>query len=128
MPTQFQNTRLNRPLPHFMTSEAQDTIKDPKFDALTGWLAGNYNLSRPSAALAPACLAKNKAAPWLCLYVNETLPFVATPLYLVNQLASIWDTFCNIGINLFASILCIDLSICSCGRSLRCQAESSCRC
>ena len=74
----IQNTRF-RPLPHFMTSEAQDTIKDPKFDALTGWLAGNYNLSRPSAALAPACLAKNKAAPWLCLYVNETLPFVATP-------------------------------------------------
>ena len=61
-----------------------------------GYLASNFNLSKPSAALAPGCLAKNKQQPWLCMYVNETLPFVKTPLYLVNQLASIWDTFCNI--------------------------------
>eukprot|EP01050_Picozoa_sp_SAG11_P028538 SAG11_NODE_7663_length_1113_cov_1.415187_1_plen_56_part_10 len=32
----------------------------------------------------------------VCADVNESLPFIQTPLYLVNQLASIWDTFCNI--------------------------------
>ena len=66
------------------------------YDALTGWLKNNYKLSNPSASLLPGCKAANVGQEWLCLYVNESLPFIKTPLYLVNQLASIWDTFCNI--------------------------------
>ena len=66
------------------------------YDALTGWLEAHTKLSKPDAALEPGCKARNPQAPWLCLYVNETLPFVTTPIYLVNQMASIWDTFCNI--------------------------------
>eukprot|EP01052_Picozoa_sp_SAG31_P045288 SAG31_NODE_8210_length_1496_cov_1.258411_1_plen_226_part_10 len=66
------------------------------YDALTGWLEAHYKLSNPSASLLPGCKAKNADSPWLCLYVNETLPFIQTKIYLVNQLASIWDTFCNI--------------------------------
>merc|ERR1712083_168098 len=30
------------------------------------------------------------------MYANETFPFMKTPIYLVNQLASIWDTQCDL--------------------------------
>ena len=66
------------------------------YDALTGWMAANLQLSNGAASLPPACVAGHPAAPHLCMYTNETLPFVKTPLFVVNQMASIWDTFCNI--------------------------------
>ena len=79
-----------------MLMSSGGNIGGKPYDALTGWLEAHTKLSKPDAALEPGCKARNPQAPWLCLYVNETLPFVTTPIYLVNQMASIWDTFCNI--------------------------------
>jgi hypothetical protein len=47
----------------------------------------------------PGCLASVDgvaSAAGRCLYVNETLPHVVTPLFAVQQMASIWDTQCNL--------------------------------
>jgi hypothetical protein len=57
------------------------------YDALTGWLKAHYKLSNPSAALLPGCKAKNADQPWLCLYVNESLPFIKTPLYQLHVIS-----------------------------------------
>eukprot|EP01052_Picozoa_sp_SAG31_P004248 SAG31_NODE_174_length_21353_cov_23.387974_18_plen_72_part_00 len=47
--------------------------------------------------MAPGCRAKlGPAEEWRCLYVNETMPYVKTPTFLVQQLASFWDCGCNL--------------------------------
>eukprot|EP01051_Picozoa_sp_SAG22_P022243 SAG22_NODE_5256_length_1052_cov_0.945435_1_plen_328_part_10 len=59
---------------------------------------GVYATAGSSAGVHPGCLAAagSEKAGGKCLYVNETLPYVKTPTFAVQQMASIWDTQCNL--------------------------------
>ena len=41
----------------------------------------------PVADALEALKAKNAEQPWLCLYVNESLPFIKTPLYQLHVIS-----------------------------------------
>merc|ERR1712216_202268 len=58
-------------------------------------LKQNLQLSGGAAAVAPQC-AKHVGSgnEWMCLYANETLPYITTPIFAVNQLLSVWDAQC----------------------------------
>eukprot|EP01052_Picozoa_sp_SAG31_P004246 SAG31_NODE_174_length_21353_cov_23.387974_16_plen_531_part_00 len=59
--------------------------------------AGMANVSNASAALAPECRARQPPGEeWRCLYTNASTPHVETPAFLVNQMASVFDTQCNL--------------------------------
>eukprot|EP01062_Namystynia_karyoxenos_P022143 TRINITY_DN18469_c0_g1_i1.p1 TRINITY_DN18469_c0_g1~~TRINITY_DN18469_c0_g1_i1.p1 ORF type:complete len:499 (+),score=185.96 TRINITY_DN18469_c0_g1_i1:78-1499(+) len=61
----------------------------------TGALQQNANLSGAAAAVHPECAARvGKGKEYLCLYANETLPHIQTPIFAVNQLISVWDAQC----------------------------------
>ena len=51
---------------------------------------------KPASPALRACLAAgNGTLPlWECLYLNSSLPHVASPLFLVQQLGSVWDNQC----------------------------------
>ena len=54
------------------------------------------NLTGALDAVAPAC--KTSLPPsqqWQCLLTNTTLKHISTPLFAVQQLASVWDTKCG---------------------------------
>ena len=58
-------------------------------------LRGIANVSNAAAGMSVGCRAKlGPAQQWRCLYVNESMPFITTPTFLVQQLASFWDTAC----------------------------------
>ena len=59
---------------------------------------GVYMTANSTAGIHPGCLAAAGSAESAskCLYVNETLPFLKTPTFAVQQLASIFDTQCNL--------------------------------
>ena len=65
-------------------------------DFYSSLLQGMLNASGAHKHLNPSCLTKYPDTPWLCLYANESLPILKTPIFVVNQLASIWDTQCGI--------------------------------
>ena len=58
--------------------------------------AGMANVSNASAALPAGCRARHPGREWECMYANESLGELQTPTFLVNQLASISDTQCNL--------------------------------
>jgi hypothetical protein len=42
----------------------------------------------------PACVANNSADPSVCLYPAVALTYVTTPIFLVQEFPSVWDTQC----------------------------------
>eukprot|EP01051_Picozoa_sp_SAG22_P008056 SAG22_NODE_594_length_8738_cov_20.249219_4_plen_738_part_00 len=67
----------------------------------SNWLLPVYsalgNLSGALPALSAGCKAANAKNPYLCLDANESLPFVKTPTFLVQQTPSVWDFQCLFG-------------------------------
>ena len=91
---------------------------------IPSWMDTAYqsvlNVSKALPNIAKGCAAKHQGKEWLCLYgellllllllvallllvllltpfptpANETLPFVKTPVFAVNQLLSTWDAQC----------------------------------
>jgi hypothetical protein len=58
---------------------------------------GVYATANMSGGLIPGCAsAAGGDAASKCLYVNESLPYITTPTFAVQQMASIWDTQCNL--------------------------------
>jgi hypothetical protein len=55
---------------------------------VTGGQAG-----QPASAALRACAAGG-LQPWECLYLNASLPYVAAPLFLLQQLGGVWDYQC----------------------------------
>jgi hypothetical protein len=74
--------------------------KEPELKE-SNWLLPVYatlgNLSGALPALSSECKAANAKNPYLCLDVNESLPFVKTPTFLVQQTPSVWDFQCLFG-------------------------------
>ena len=62
----------------------------------TGALKSIVNMSKASAALSAPCKADHQSTgdEFLCLYANETLPYIQTPIFAVQQLVSVWDAQC----------------------------------
>merc|ERR1719201_2783616 len=62
----------------------------------TSALQSINNISKGDAALSPGCKAAHKSAAdaFKCLYANETLPYIKTPIFAVQQLVSVWDAQC----------------------------------
>ena len=52
---------------------------------------------QPASPSLQACVAAGNGSLTLgeCLYLNATLPFVASPLFLVQQLGAVWDSQCQ---------------------------------
>ena len=53
--------------------------------------------SNITAGMRPGCLQRHppgSGEEYRCLYVNESMLEIKTPLYAVNQMASIWQTHC----------------------------------
>lgn len=59
----------------------------------SGALSAIATLSGAAANVAKGCAARNKD-PGVCLYANETLPFVATPIFAVQEMPAVWDYQC----------------------------------
>merc|ERR1712061_884725 len=53
-----------------------------------------FTMSNGAGAIDAGCAKTNPGNEHLCLYVNNTLPFITTPLFPVQQLNSVWDTQC----------------------------------
>lgn len=53
-----------------------------------------YTMSNGAGSINADCAKANPGKEHLCLYVNNTLPFIATPLFPVQQMNSVWDTQC----------------------------------
>ena len=56
---------------------------------VTGGPAG-----QPASPALQACAADGSVPLWMCLYLNASLPHVAAPLFLVQQLGAVWDNQC----------------------------------
>ena len=55
------------------------------------------NMTNAVAAVPPACTSTlSSAQQWECLLTNHSLKYVKTPLYAVQQLASVWDAKCGV--------------------------------
>ena len=71
-----------------------------KFPSLSkGWYAAalqaNAALSNATAAVSDGCKAKHPATEqWRCLFANEAMAFVQSPLFLVQQIPAVWDLQC----------------------------------
>ena len=59
----------------------------------SGALSSMTKLSGAGANVAAGCAAANKD-PGMCLYANETLPFVKTPVFAVQEMPAVWDYQC----------------------------------
>jgi hypothetical protein len=60
---------------------------------------GVYHTANGSGGVHSGCLAAAGGGPGAaskCMYVNESYPFIRTPTFAVQQMASIFDTQCNL--------------------------------
>ena len=77
---------------------------DPKFGSMifggstdtwySGALTSLAKIAGVGAALPTECTTKNAADPGQCIYANESLPFVKTPIFAVQQMPGTWDYQC----------------------------------
>jgi len=65
-----------------------------KFEWYSTRLQFLLNFTQGHVALHPDCLSANNAAPWKCLYANETLKYTKSPVFAIQQLSSVWDNQC----------------------------------
>ena len=74
-----------------------------------GWygsaLAQLAALSNAAAATPVGCQAEHKADPSSCLWANESLPHVKTPLFAVQQAPGVWDMQCMLDGQPVANVL-----------------------
>lgn len=91
---------------------AGNNLNGPRIDSwLTGALRNLGEMANVTGALSPKCLAANPGAAWKCLYVNESLPFISSSLFAVNQMLSVWDSQCQIEGLVVPSILQVACSL-----------------
>eukprot|EP01051_Picozoa_sp_SAG22_P006303 SAG22_NODE_406_length_10984_cov_28.344970_15_plen_281_part_00 len=60
----------------------------------TGALTALAKIANIKPAVAPGCASAHAADVGQCLYANETLPFVETPVFAVQQMPGVWDYQC----------------------------------
>ena len=78
---------------------------------LTEALQNLGTMAKVEGALSPKCVAANPGAAWKCLYVNESLPYITSSLFAVNQMLSVWDSQCQIEGLVTPSILQVACSL-----------------
>eukprot|EP01051_Picozoa_sp_SAG22_P014236 SAG22_NODE_1697_length_3790_cov_1.813601_2_plen_373_part_00 len=73
---------------------AGNAMTGPQPDSwLTGALQTMGTLANVDGAVNDGCRAANPGNnSWNCLYVNESLPYIKTSLFAVNQMLSVWDS------------------------------------
>ena len=72
-----------------MSGPRPDTWLTTAFEAL-------HDMAKVEDAVPEGCKAAHPNDPWMCLYVNESLPYINSSLFAVNQMLSVWDSQCQI--------------------------------
>ena len=78
---------------------SRNVHQDPAKPSEDSWLTGSFKFLTEFAQLTPSlptgCVAANPSTPWICLYTTNSMPFVKTPTFVVQQMPGVWDYQCQ---------------------------------